>query len=133
MPTTDLGRADLASEPRPAVPVRRNVDLVTNPPQPGQAWQTPDPTAANLPAGGEVTPTGSAPARPRRTVSPKMILLLVLLVALVWFILVNLHSAKISLWVHSYNVPVWLVLLCTFVAGMLVDRLLSRRKRKQRS
>ena len=34
------------------------------------------------------------------------------------------------MWVHTYNVPVWLVLLGTFVAGMLVDRLIKRRKAK---
>jgi uncharacterized integral membrane protein len=103
---------------------------VTNPPPPGQPWQTPDPLATNLPTGGDVTPAGSVPARKRRTISPKVILAVVLAVALIWFILVNTHKAKIDVWVHTYNVPVWLVLVGTFIAGMLADRLLKRRKAK---
>ncbi len=96
-------------------------------PQPGQPWQVPDPTAPTVPAGSEV-----APGRRRRGVSPKLILAIVIAVAAIWFVVVNNQRAKINLWVHTYNVPVWLVLLCTFVAGMLVDRLLRvRKKRKQ--
>jgi uncharacterized integral membrane protein len=117
---------------RPAAP-GRTVKIVTNPSAPGQPWQTPDPTASHLPAAGDVTPVGGAPVKQRRGVSPKLIVAVILLIALVWFILANRQSAKINLWVHGYNVPVWLVLVCTFVAGMLVDRLIKRRKKKQSS
>jgi uncharacterized integral membrane protein len=73
-----------------------------------------------------------APAATRRgiRVRPKTVVGLLIFIAAVWFALANTKDAQIKLWVHNVQAPVWLVLLCTFVAGVLVGLLARRRRRK---
>jgi lipopolysaccharide assembly protein A len=60
-----------------------------------------------------------------------MILVAVILVAAIWFIVVNRARIDVNLWVPRVTAPLWLVLLVTFVGGMVVGLLLRRRRRSE--
>lgn len=62
-------------------------------------------------------------------ISPKFVLTVVILAAVIWFALANRKNAQIKLWVHTVQAPVWLVLLGTFVAGIIIGLLLRRRRK----
>lgn len=120
---------------------RRSVEDVTNAPPPGQPWQTPTTpglgtpgTSGQSPAIPDSTPPGAtAPAKRRRGISPKLILGVLLLAALIWFVAVNRRDAKITVWVPTYNVPVWIVLVGTFVVGWLVGWLFRKRRQSMKA
>jgi uncharacterized integral membrane protein len=78
----------------------------------------------------EVAPAGATQVKPRRRVSPKTILVLVIIAIVLWFLLANTKDAQIKLWVKEVSAPVWLVLLCTFAAGVITGALLRRRRRR---
>lgn len=110
---------------------------MTNPSQPGQPYQTP--TAPGLETPGT---TGQSPAIPdstavapkrKRGIPPKVIIGALLLAALIWFVAVNTRDAKITVWIPTYNVPVWIVLLVTFAGGWIVGSLLRRRRQAVRA
>jgi uncharacterized integral membrane protein len=69
--------------------------------------------------------------RAGRKVSPKVIIGGLLLIAAVWFIVVNRASVGIYLWIPKVTAPLWLVLLITFAAGALTEILLQRRRGKR--
>ena len=86
-------------------------------------------------ASGPSTVTGQqaqAQGKRRRRVPPKLILAVLILAALIWFVLVNTRHVPIKLWVHTVSAPLWLVLLCTFAAGMIASWLLTWRRRRTR-
>jgi uncharacterized integral membrane protein len=60
-------------------------------------------------------------------ITPKSITVVVIVVAAVWFILVNTQRVSIYLWVPKITSPMWLVLLLTFAGGLLTGLLLRRR------
>jgi hypothetical protein len=62
------------------------------------------------------------------TITSKMITIAVIVVAAIWFILVNTERVSIYLWVPKVTAPLWLVLVFTF-AGGLITGLLVRRNR----
>jgi uncharacterized integral membrane protein len=62
------------------------------------------------------------------TITSKKITILVLVVAAIWFILVNTQRVSIYLWVPKVTAPLWLVLVISF-AGGLITGLLVRRNR----
>ena len=62
------------------------------------------------------------------TITSKKITILVMVVAAIWFILVNTQRVSIYLWVPKVTAPLWLVLVITF-AGGLITGLLVRRNR----
>jgi hypothetical protein len=62
------------------------------------------------------------------SVTSKRITILVIVVAAIWFILVNTQRVSIYLWVPKITSPLWLVLVITFACG-LVTGLLVRRNR----
>jgi uncharacterized integral membrane protein len=62
------------------------------------------------------------------TITSKKITILVIVVAAIWFILVNTQRVSIYLWVPKVTAPLWLVLVITF-AGGLITGLLVRRNR----
>jgi hypothetical protein len=64
-------------------------------------------------------------------ITSKRITIAVILVAAIWFILVNTQRVSIYLWVPKITAPLWLVLVFTF-AGGLITGLLVRRNRKDR-
>jgi uncharacterized integral membrane protein len=64
------------------------------------------------------------------TVSPKTIAAGVIVIAAVWFILINRSSVSIYLWVPKVTAPMWVILLITFAGGTLTG-ILVRRNRKQ--
>ncbi|MGD0705121.1 MAG: hypothetical protein ABSA02_35200 [Trebonia sp.] len=64
------------------------------------------------------------------TISPKLITAAVIVVAAVWFILVNKNRVAIYLWVPKITAPMWLVLLLTFAGGLLTGLLLRRNGRQ---
>jgi uncharacterized integral membrane protein len=66
------------------------------------------------------------------TVSPKLITAAVIVVAAIWFILVNRSRVAIYLWVPKVTAPMWLVLLLTFAGGLLTGLLLRRSGRRDR-
>jgi len=77
-------------------------------------------------------PEAHAPAEGAKRgfrVPPKLILAVLIIVATVWFVLVNNQRASIKLWVHTVTAPVWIVLACTFAAGLITGSLLRRRRR----
>jgi uncharacterized integral membrane protein len=58
-----------------------------------------------------------------------MITILVVVVAAIWFILVNTQRVSIYLWVPKVTAPLWLVLVITFAGGLITGLLLRRRNR----
>lgn len=79
-------------------------------------------------------PEQKAPAEGGRAfrIPPKLILAVVIIAAVLWFVLVNNQRGEIKLWVHTVHAPMWLVLLCTFAAGIIAGWLLGRRRRRPR-
>jgi uncharacterized integral membrane protein len=61
-------------------------------------------------------------------ITSKRIAILVIVIAVIWFILVNTQRVSIYLWVPKVTAPLWLVLVFTF-AGGLIAGLLVRRSR----
>jgi uncharacterized integral membrane protein len=66
----------------------------------------------------------------RGGVTFKTIVVLLILVAAVWFILANRETVRIRLWIPTVLAPMWLVLLITFCAGILAGLLVWRGKRR---
>ena len=62
-------------------------------------------------------------------ITSKRITILVIVVAVIWFILVNTQRVSIYLWVPKVTAPLWLVLVFTFAAGLIAGLLLQRRNR----
>jgi uncharacterized integral membrane protein len=63
--------------------------------------------------------------------SPKLIGAVLITAAAVWFILANTAKAHIRLWIPTVTAPMWLVLLITFVGGLVTGILMQRRTKKQ--
>ena len=84
---------------------------------------------ATRPAGGSAGTDASAKRR-GITVSPKIIGAGLIVIAAVWFIVVNRNRVAIYLWVPKVTAPLWLVLLITFAAGALTGLLLRRRRKR---
>ncbi|HZD97527.1 MAG TPA: LapA family protein [Micromonosporaceae bacterium] len=110
------------------------------------ASNAPPPRPSDPPAGQSFgTSTGLPPtgttgaiepqARPKRRarVPAKVILTLLILGAALWFIFANTQDVKIRLWVPTVSGPMWLVLLVTFVVGMLLGLLTPRLMRRRRT
>jgi uncharacterized integral membrane protein len=84
-------------------------------------------------AGGPAAGRTAAHANARRagvTISPKVIGAALIVIAAVWFILVNRGRVAIYLWVPKVTAPLWLVLLITFAGGLLTGLLLRRGRRR---
>lgn len=64
----------------------------------------------------------------RGLVTPKNILIAVIVVAAAWFVIANHQSARMHLWVTSVSAPLWLVLLVTFVLGWAVGWMMRSRR-----
>ena len=87
----------------------------------------------NIPQGGGSRPPKSAKSPlSERLATPKAFLGMLITAAAVWFIIANNGHVRIHLWVTWVSARMWLVLLITFVAGMLVGFLFSRRRDKRR-
>jgi uncharacterized integral membrane protein len=87
------------------------------------------------PPGSEPAPTvgtSGAPAKRGPRISPRMILSVVILAIALWFIFANTRDMRIKLWVTDVTAPTWLVLLCTFAAGVIFGWLLTVRRRRRR-
>jgi len=69
-------------------------------------------------------------ARPRPT--PKVILVLVLIAASIWFIAVNTHEQKVTLWIPTVEAPTWLVLLVTIIVGIVIGWSVGQLRRRRR-
>ena len=78
-----------------------------------------------------VTAEPAAGKRGGVTISPKLISAAVIVVAAVWFVVVNRARVGIYLWVPKVTAPLWLVLLITFAGGVLTGLLARRGKNKQ--
>ena len=78
----------------------------------------------------ETTPGHGTKKRAGIRVSPKLITVGVIIVAAVWFILVNKSRVAIYLWVPKVTAPMWLVLLLTFAGGVLAGFLIRRRGKR---
>jgi uncharacterized integral membrane protein len=76
----------------------------------------------------EPTPDGS---RSSKASGPRISTALLIVIAAVWFIIVNHGRVGIWLWIPRITAPMWLVLLLTFAAGMLTGLLLRRRRRNR--
>jgi uncharacterized integral membrane protein len=63
------------------------------------------------------------------SITPKRITIVVVVVAVLWFILVNTQRVSIYLWVPKITAPLWLVLVLTFAGGLITGLLLQRRNR----
>jgi uncharacterized integral membrane protein len=76
--------------------------------------------------------TGPGADRSRRRglpVSPKVLWALAIILAALWFILVNRQRVAIFLWVPKITAPMWVVLLITFAAGLITGMLLMRSRK----
>jgi uncharacterized integral membrane protein len=87
------------------------------------------------------TPPGGSPYEPHRSAgdklvdrlaSPRAFFGILITIAAVWFIIANNTRVRIHLWLTWVTARMWLVLLLTFVAGVLVGLLSARRRRKAR-
>lgn len=77
--------------------------------------------------------TGTGPKKVAGvSLTSKRITIAVIVVAAIWFIIVNTQRVSIRLWVPHITSPLWLVLVLTF-AGGLITGLLLRRNRDRRS
>ena len=56
----------------------------------------------------------------------------VIVVAAVWFIIVNRQRVAIHLWVPKVTAPLWLVLVIVFAGGLITGLLLQRRNKPPR-
>jgi uncharacterized integral membrane protein len=63
------------------------------------------------------------------SVTSKRVMILVIVVAAIWFILVNTQRVSIYLWVPKVTAPLWLVLVISFAGGLITGLLLQRRNR----
>jgi uncharacterized integral membrane protein len=61
-------------------------------------------------------------------ITSKMVTIVVIVVAAIWFILVNTQRVSIYLWVPKVTAPLWLVLVFTFAGGLLTGLLLRRNR-----
>ena len=62
-------------------------------------------------------------------ITSKTITILVIVVAVIWFILVNTQRVSIYLWVPKITAPLWLVLVLTFAGGLITGLLVRRNRR----
>lgn len=87
-------------------------------------------TGRLAPGNGQARP----PAARRRwpALTPKTTAALVIVAAALWFILVNRATIGVYLWVPKVTAPLWLILLFTFIGGLLTGLLLRRGRNKQR-
>jgi uncharacterized integral membrane protein len=85
----------------------------------------PNPQIPDVTLAGET----AAPSRRRRRVPRKLIVAVVILAIVAWFAAVNTRNIQIKLWVENVSSPIWIVLLCTFAAGVITGWLLRRRRR----
>ena len=61
-------------------------------------------------------------------ITSKRIAILVIVIAVIWFILVNTQRVSIYLWVPKVTAPLWLVLVLTFACGMIAGLLVRRNR-----
>jgi uncharacterized integral membrane protein len=59
-------------------------------------------------------------------ITSKLVTILVIVAAAIWFILVNTQRVSIYLWVPKVTAPLWLVLVITFAGGLLTGLLIRR-------
>jgi uncharacterized integral membrane protein len=72
--------------------------------------------------------TGTGPKKVAGVkITSKRIAIAVIVVAAIWFILVNTQRVSIYLWVPKVTAPLWLALLLTFAGGLITGLLLRRR------
>ncbi|MER7948936.1 LapA family protein [Streptomyces sp. NPDC096079] len=57
---------------------------------------------------------------------------LVLAALAIWFIAVNTGSVTIRLWVPEVTLPLWVVLTCTLLAGVILGMLIAYRRAARR-
>jgi len=60
-----------------------------------------------------------------------VITIAVIVIAAVWFIIVNRARISIYLWVPKVTAPLWLVLVIFFAGGLITGLLLQRGKNTQ--
>jgi uncharacterized integral membrane protein len=61
------------------------------------------------------------------TITSKRIAILVIVVAAIWFIIVNTQRVSVYLWVPKVTAPLWVVLVITFAGGLITGLLVRRR------
>jgi uncharacterized integral membrane protein len=66
----------------------------------------------------------------RKRSGPRVSTAVIILIAAVWFIIVNHGRVRIWLWIPPVTAPMWLVLLLTFVGGLITGFLLRRRRNR---
>ena len=84
----------------------------------------------HIPAGGPGTGRAKAPVT-EKLLNPKSVIGLLITVLAAWFIIANNTEIRVHLWVAWVSARLWLVLLCTFVAGLATGWLLKRRTAKR--
>lgn len=75
------------------------------------------------------TPTAGTGRLAGIHVSPKLLTAAAIVIAAVWFIVVNRNKVGIYLWVPVVTAPMWLVLALTFGGGLITGMLLRRDKK----
>jgi uncharacterized integral membrane protein len=73
--------------------------------------------------------TGTGPRKVAGVrITPKLVMVTVIVVASLWFIFVNTQRVAIYLWVPKVTAPMWLVLVLTFAGGLITGLLLRRNR-----
>jgi uncharacterized integral membrane protein len=68
--------------------------------------------------------------RRRLRISTKQIVVVLIAAAVLWFALVNTRDVPITVWAHTTKAAEWLVVICSFLAGVIVGYLVRRRRRR---
>ncbi|MFI0975803.1 LapA family protein [Streptomyces sp. NPDC021093] len=63
------------------------------------------------------------------SLSPRIVIGVVLAALALWFVLINTRTARIHFWIPWAEAPMWFVLAATFAAGAATTLLLGRRKK----
>jgi len=82
------------------------------------------------PAGGPETPTRKSTVS-EKLVTPRNVIGLLIAVLAIWFVIANNTEIRVRLWVTWVDAKLWIVLLCTFAAGLLTGWLLKRRRTRR--
>jgi uncharacterized integral membrane protein len=82
------------------------------------------------PAGGPGNATRKSTVS-EKLVTPRNVIGLLIAVLAIWFVIANNTEIRVRLWVTWVDAKLWIVLLCTFAAGLLTGWLLKRRRTRR--
>jgi hypothetical protein len=82
------------------------------------------------PPADPVRPRGKFAVLAERLLGPKVIVGLIIIALALWFVFTNNSEVRIHLWLGWVTARLWVVLICTFAAGVITGLLMRRRRPK---